>query len=132
MNITTARTGIASLIDQLDLGVLALPYDAEDAKSLPAAMVGMPEVIEYVTSTGRDRAVFPITVLVSKANPEASQAQLDTLLSRGEEGNFIDALVGAARAEFGVLRVLTAGEFGEYTIGAEKLLGAVVRVELNA
>lgn len=131
VNITEARTALAARLAATDIAnvVETLP---DDIKKLPTAAVGDPEEIEFAASMGRDRVTFPVIVLVSRAETKVARAKLDALVSRGVAGNMIDPLMSNRVADGHTVRVVSASEFGDYTVGNVTYYGATVRIEVFA
>lgn len=110
-------------------------YDyAADAASPPAAIVALPEVVEYdvVAGRGSDRVVIPVTVLVGKVDSRSARDKLASFVS-GSGGQSIKAAVEGGDPPLGgaaqTVRV-TEARIDVVTIGAVEYLGASFDVEV--
>lgn len=110
-------------------------YDyASDGASPPAAIVGLPEVIEYDTVMGRgaDRVVIPVLVLVGKVSERAARDRIAPYVS-GAGAQSIKAAVESGNSDLAgsahTVRVTTA-RIDFITISAIEYLGASFDVEV--
>jgi hypothetical protein len=110
-------------------------YDyAADAANPPAAIVGMPETVEYDAAMGRgaDRMVIPVTVLVGKVSDRAARDQLAQYVS-GTGASSIKAAIETGNSDLGgtaqTVRV-TGARLEVVTIQAVEYLGATFDVEV--
>ena len=111
-------------------------YDyAADAASPPAAIVALPETVEYDTVAGRgaDRVVIPVTVLVGKVSDRTARDQLAQYVSGTGAASVKTAIEGGTDANLGgvahTVRV-TASRIDVVTIQAVEYLGATFDVEV--
>lgn len=118
------------------LGVTGLRvYDyAADAASPPAAIVALPEMVEYDSVAGRaaDRVVIPVTVLVGKVSDRAARDQLAQYVSGTGAASVKTAIEGGDPPLGGAahtVRVTTA-RIDVVTIQAVDYLGASFEVEV--
>lgn len=119
------------------LGVTGLRvYDyAADAVSPPAAIVALPETVEYDVTAGRgaDRVVIPVTVLVGKVSDRTARDQLAQYVSGTGAQSIKTAIEGGADANLGgvahTVRI-TEARIDVVTIGAIEYLGASFDVEV--
>lgn len=109
-------------------------YDyAADAANPPAAIVSLPETVEYDVVAGRasDRVVIPVTVLVGRVSDRAARDQLAQYVSGTGASSVksaiegIDGLGGVAHT----VRV-TDATINIVTIQAVDYLGASFNVEV--
>lgn len=105
-------------------------YDyAADAASPPAAIVALPETVEYDVVMGRtaDRAVIPVTVLVGKVSDRVARDQLAQYVSGTGAQSIKTAIEGGSDPNLGgvahTVRV-TAARIEVVTIQAIDYLGA--------
>lgn len=106
-------------------------YDyAADAGSPPAAIVALPETVEYdvVAGRGADRVVIPVTVLVGKVSERAARDQLARYVS-GEGAESIKTAIESAGGAGQTVRV-TSARVDIVTLGAVEYLGASFDVEV--
>lgn len=106
-------------------------YDyAADAANPPAAIVSLPELVEYdiVAARGADRVVIPVTVLVGRVSERAARDQLARYVS-GEGAESIKTAIEGAGGVGQTVRVATA-RVDIVTIGAVDYLGASFDVEV--
>lgn len=132
MNIITIQTAIAEALAEVDGIAQAAPNLPDDIGQLPFAGVGLPVEIEFFASMGRDTATVEIKVLVARTDTENAVETLAGLLARGETGNVIDALSSLRKQPWGALRVIKAGEIGEYTVAGTSYLGVTITAEVLA
>jgi len=118
------------------LGVTGLRvYDyAADAASPPAAIVALPDVVEYDIAGARaaDRVVIPVTVLVGKVSDRAARDQLAQYVS-GTGASSVKTAIEGGTGDLGgaahTVRV-TDARIDVVTIGAIDYLGASFNVEV--
>lgn len=110
-------------------------YDyAADAASPPAAIVALPEEVEYdvVAGRGADRVLIPVTVLVGRVSDRAARDQLARYVS-GEGAESVKAAVEGGDPPLGgaaqTVRVAMA-RIDVVTLGAVDYLGASFDVEV--
>lgn len=110
-------------------------YDyAADAASPPAAIVALPDMVEYdvVAGRGADRVVIPVTVLVGRVSDRAARDQLAQYVSGAGATSVKTAIEGSDPTMGGVahtVRVMTA-RVDIVTIGGIDYLGASFEVEV--
>lgn len=111
-------------------------YDyAADAVSPPAAIVALPETVEYDVTAGRgaDRVVIPVTVLVGKVSDRSARDQLAQYVSGTGAQSIKTAIEGGTDANLGgvahTVRI-TEARIDVVTIGAIEYLGASFDVEV--
>jgi len=118
------------------LGVTGLRvYDyAADAANPPAAIVTLPETVEYDTVAGRaaDRVVIPVTVLVGKVSDRAARDQLAQYVSGTGAQSVKTAIEGGTGDLGGVAQTVrvTDAQISVVTIQAVEYLGASFNVEV--
>lgn len=118
------------------LGVTGLRvYDyAADGAAPPAAIVALPETVEYDTVAGRgaDRVVIPVTVLVGKVSDRAARDQLAQYVSGTGASSVKTAIEGGTGDLGGVAHTVrvTAARIDVVTIQAVEYLGASFDVEV--
>lgn len=118
------------------LGVTGLRvYDyAADAASPPAAIVALPEMVEYDVVGGRaaDRVVIPVTVLVGRVSDRAARDQLALYVS-GTGASSVKTAIESGDPPLGgaahTVRV-TDARIDVVTIQAVDYLGASFNVEV--
>jgi len=110
-------------------------YDyAADAASPPAAIVSLPETVEYdaVMGRGADRVVIPVTVLVGKVSDRAARDKLAQYVS-GTGAQSIKVAIEGTDATLGgacqTIRV-TGSTINLVTISAIEYVGASFDVEV--
>lgn len=118
------------------LGVTGLRvYDyAADAAAPPAAIVALPETVEYDTVAGRgaDRVVIPVTVLVGKVSDRAARDQLAQYVS-GTGASSIKTAIESGGSDLGAVAHtvrVTQARVDVVTIQAIDYLGASFDVEV--
>ena len=119
------RVPIRDRLGTID-GLRVFAYPVGSA-SPPAAMVGYPE-LQYDSTKGRgiDRGVFPVTVLVGKADDRSASDSMDALLTgTGIKAALEPNLAGAVET----VRVMSA-RAEVVTLGAVDYLGALFDVEV--
>jgi hypothetical protein len=114
-------------------GLRVYDYPA-DAASPPAAIVSLPEIVEYdvVAARGADRVVVPVTVLVGKVSDRAARDKLAGYLSGTGPSSVKEAIEGAGSDLGGAaqtVRVQTA-TVNVVTVGDVDYLGASFQVEV--
>lgn len=118
------------------LGVTGLRvYDyAADAASPPAAIVALPETVEYDTVAGRaaDRVVIPVTVLVGRVSDRAARSRLAEFVSGTGDSSVKTAIEGGDPVLGGAAQTVRVAEarIDVVTIGAVDYLGASFDVEV--
>lgn len=118
------------------LGVTGLRvYDyAADAASPPAAIVALPDVVEYDTVAGRaaDRVVIPVTVLVGKVSDRAARDQLAQYVSGSGSASVKTAIESGDPPLGGAAHTVrvTDARIEVVTIQAIDYLGASFNVEV--
>jgi len=110
-------------------------YDfAADAINPPAAVVALPEMVEYdvVAGRGADRAVIPVTVLVGKVSDRAARDQLAQYVSGTGAQSVKTAIEGGTGDLGGVAHTVrvTEARIDVVTIQAVDYLGASFDVEV--
>ena len=110
-------------------------YDyAADGASPPAAIVAMPETVEYDATMGRgaDRVVIPVTVLVGKVSERTARPALAAFVS-GTGSSSIKAAIEAGDSDLAgaaqTVRVSDA-RIEVVTISAVEYIGATFSVEV--
>lgn len=110
-------------------------YDyAADAASPPAAIVALPEMVEYdaVAARGADRVLIPVTVLVGRVSDRAARDQLAQYVS-GTGATSVKAAIEGGTGDLGgvahTVRV-TEARIDVVTIGQVDYLGASFDVEV--
>lgn len=107
-----------------------------DQVNTPAAVVGVPKVDYDVTmARGADKVTIPVRVYASRASERSGQDKLDEYLDSTGANSIKTAIesdptLGAANAH--VTRVVSAGEYGVYTIAGVEYLGVEFIVEVIA
>lgn len=129
MNLGDIRTELSAALTAA--GWHAYAFVPDDPGRLPAAVVQVPSELEYGITLGLDRVVLPVTLVVSKANPESGQATLDRALSTGSNDSIYDILHavnsgGAWRS----IRIPGAGSFRVVTVGAAEAYACDVTIEV--
>lgn len=111
-------------------------YDyAADAASPPAAIVALPETVEYDVTGARaaDRVVIPVTVLVGRVSDRAARDQLAQYVSGTGALSIKTAIEGGPDSNLGgtahTVRVIEA-RIDVVTIQAVDYLGASFDVEI--
>lgn len=107
-------------------------YDyAADAAAPPAAIVSLPETVEYdsVMGRGADRVVIPITVLVGKVSDRAARDVIGQYVS-GEGSKSIKAAVDGDLGGTAHTARVTGARIDVVTIGAVDYLGASFECEV--
>lgn len=111
-------------------------YDyAADAAAPPAAIVALPETVEYDMSGARyaDRVVIPVTVLVGRVSDRAARDQLAQYVSGTGASSIKSAIEGGTDANLGgvahTVRV-TEARIDVVTIQGIDYLGASFDVEV--
>ena len=96
-----ALTSLNALMDAVGIQLKTIPglrvYDyAADNIAVPAAVVGMPETVEYdqTFARGSDRVVIPVHLLVAKVSDRASRDALSTYLAGSGASSVKAALDG--------------------------------------
>ena len=118
------------------LGVTGLRvYDyAADGAAPPAAIVALPETVEYDTVAGRgaDRVVIPVTVLVGRVSDRAARDQLAQYVSGTGASSVKTAIEGGTGDLGGVAHTVrvTGARIEVVTIQAVEYLGASFDVEV--
>lgn len=110
-------------------------YDfAADSAAPPAAIVGLPTVVEYdaVMGRGADRVVIPITVLVGKVSDRAARDQLGAYLAGTGASSIKTALEGSDPTLGGTAQTVrvTEATTSIVTISAIEYLGASFDLEV--
>lgn len=110
-------------------------YDyAADAASPPAAIVALPELVEYdaVAARGADRVVIPVTVLVGRVSDRAARDQLAQYVSGTGATSVKTAIEGGTGDLGGVAHTVrvTEARIDVVTIGQVDYLGASFDVEV--
>jgi len=110
-------------------------YDyATDAASPPAAIVSLPEVVEYdaVMGRGADRVVIPVTVLVGKVSDRTARDQLAQYVSGTGSSSVKGAIEGTDASLGGAAQTVrvTGARINVVTIQAVDYLGASFEVEV--
>ena len=100
----------------------------------PAAMVGVPERIEFdaTMARGSDRWYIPVRIYVQAADYESAQIALDSYLDSADAKSVKTALETDVTlgGVVSTLRVQEANEYGEYTFGNITYLGVQWIVEV--
>ena len=114
-------------------GLRVYDYPA-DAASPPAAIVSLPETVEYdvVAGRGADRVIIPVTILVGKVSDRAARDRLAAYVSGTGSSSVKEAIEGAGATLGGAaqtVRVQTAN-VNVVTIGAVDYLGASFDIEV--
>ena len=110
-------------------------YDyAADAASPPAAIVALPEMVEYdvVAGRGADRVVIPVTVLVGRVSDRAARDQLAQYVS-GTGASSVKTAIEGGTGDLGAVAHtvrVTEARIDVVTIGAVDYLGASFDVEV--
>lgn len=104
-------------------------YDyAADAAAPPAAIVALPEIVEYdaVAGRGADRTVIPVTVLVGKVSDRAARDQLAQYVSGAGASSVKAAIEGTDSTMGGACQTVrvTAANVNVVTVGGIDYLGA--------
>lgn len=110
-------------------------YDyAADAAAPPAAIVALPEVVEYdaVMGRGADRVVIPVTVLVGKVSDRSARDQLAQYVSGTGASSIKTAIEGTDATLGGAAQTVrvTNARIEVVTIQAIDYLGASFDVEI--
>lgn len=110
-------------------------YDyAADAAAPPAAIVALPETVEYdvVAGRGSDRVVIPVTVLVGRVSDRAARDQLAQYVSGTGALSVKSAVEGGTGDLGGVAHSVrvTEARVEIVTIQAVEYLGATFDVEV--
>jgi len=114
-------------------GLRVYDYPA-DAASPPAAIVALPDTVEYdvVAGRGADRVIIPVTILVGKVSERAARDRLAQYVSGTGAASVKEAIEGNGATLNGAaqtVRVQTA-RVDVVTIGAVEYLGASFDVEV--
>lgn len=109
-------------------------YDyAADAANPPAAIVSLPETVEYDVVAGRsaDRVVIPVTVLVGRVSDRAARDQLAQYVS-GTGASSVKSAIEGVDGLGGVAHTVrvTDASINIVTIQAVDYLGASFNVEV--
>jgi hypothetical protein len=110
-------------------------YDyAADAASPPAAIVALPETVEYdvVAGRGADRVVIPVTVLVGRVSDRAARDQLAQYVS-GTGASSVKTAIEGGTGDLGAVAHtvrVTEARIDVVTIGQIDYLGASFDVEV--
>lgn len=128
------REGLAAAIRAVE-GLQAEPY-ARDIASVPVAMVGGPDPLEFDKTFGRghDDYVFPVIIFSSRTVEEVGQHTLDAYLDpfgplSVKTAIEADSTLGGVVED---LRVESAREYGPHDINGVTYLGAVLVVAIMA
>lgn len=110
-------------------------YDyAADAANPPAAIVSLPETVEYdvVAGRGADRVVIPVTVLVGKVSDRAARDNLSQYVAGTGAQSIKSAVEGTDPTLGGVCHSVrvTDARVDVVTIQAVDYLGASFNVEV--
>lgn len=104
-----------------------------DGFSPPAAVVALPETIEYDTSfaRGADRCTFPVHVLVGKAHDRSARDALAAYM-RGDGASSVKAVLESDVSLGGVAQSLrvTGASVSVMTVGAMDFLAATFDVDV--
>lgn len=128
MDVNTVRATIGTALEAIT-GLRVFHYIPDSAVP-PAAMVGMP-ALDYddTMQRGKDRAVFPVTVVVGKAHDRSAQDKLGTYMSgTGAATTSVKAAVDAIGPHVRVQRA----EARPIILGAQEFLGATFDVDYIA
>ena len=120
-----ARSFLATQLTGASLGMNVYPSLAE-AKSLPFAVLGNVESVEYQkTFGGLAKITAPLWVIVPRNNEAAAVAALDTAISIGTPGSVYSAIrtvANATNAPWRSLVCLSSGPYGSATHGNAQAL----------
>jgi len=110
-------------------------YDyAADGAAPPAAIVALPETVEYdsVAGRGADRVVVPVTVLVGRVSDRAARDQLAAYVSGTGAQSVKSAIEGSGGDLGGVVHTVrvTMARVDVVTIQGIEYLGASFDVEV--
>jgi len=110
-------------------------YDyAADAASPPAAVVSLPEIVEYdvVGGRGADRVVIPVMVLVGRVSDRAARDQIAQYVS-GTGASSVKTAIEGGTGDLGAVAHtvrVTEARIDVVTIGQVDYLGASFDVEV--
>lgn len=133
LDIGAVMDGIAARLETVT-GLRVYPEPA-DSVSVPGAVVGLPEEVEYdlTMRRGEDRATLDLWVLVGRASDRAAAAELAAYMS-GTGTNSIKAAIEGDKTLGGVadtVRVTTARS-EEFNAGGIDYIGAVFKIDVIA
>ena len=130
MNLADVMAELADTLDGVG-GLRPFPFWVETI-SPPAVVVGFPDPYDYdeTARRGVDTAVFPVSVLVSKADPRSAAAGLGAYADGAGTSSVKAALEAHAGENYNTCRVASVA-FSVMTVGGAEYLAATFQTHIS-